>query len=93
MEMCCNQNTKFCSIVALLPHIPELVARAGPTSVSVAVFANVYTWQLPRCAPTSLITKGPGYFEYDDVLHCLAQLSLSKGGLVLRRLSDHSSAC
>ena len=62
---------------------------------------------LARSTSPSLITKGLEYFN-NDVCHCFAlstavdttnsawkqaQLSLSRGGLGLRRLSEHSSAC
>eukprot|EP00731_Ephydatia_muelleri_P033192 Em0026g12a len=62
---------------------------------------------LARSTPPSLIAEGLEYFD-NDVRHCFAlstavdttnsawkqaQLSLSRGGLGLRRLSEHSSAC
>ena len=62
---------------------------------------------LARSTPPSLITESPKYFD-NDVCHCFvlttavdransawqqAQLSLSRRGLWLCRLSDHSSAC
>ena len=60
-----------------------------------------------RCIPLSLKADGLEYFD-NDVYHCFAlstavdttksawkqaQLSLSRGGLGLFRLSEHSSAC
>ena len=62
---------------------------------------------LARSTPPSLIAEGLEYFD-NDVRHCFAlstavgttnnawkqaQLSLSRGGLGLRRLSENSSAC
>ena len=62
---------------------------------------------LARSTPPSLIAEGLEYFD-NDVRHCFAlatavdttnsawkqaQLSLSRGGLGLCRLSEHSSAC
>ena len=62
---------------------------------------------LARSTPPSLVAEGFKYFE-NDVRHCFAlctgvdtsddaweqaQLSLSRGGLGLRRLSKHSPAC
>ena len=62
---------------------------------------------LARSTPPSLIAEGLEYYFDNDVRHCFAlstavdttnnawkqaQLSLSRGGLGLRRLSEHSSA-
>ena len=62
---------------------------------------------LARSTPPSLISEGLEYFD-NDVRHCFAlstavdttnnawkqaQLSLSRGGLGLRQLSEHSFAC